>query len=68
MPADSYGHPCALSLEDSSTSADPTGNFAYRLVGIVSHHGSDTHSGHYVSDVYSVSRDEWYHYDDRRVS
>ena len=25
------------------------------------------HTGHYVSDVYSVGRDRWFHYDDRRV-
>ena len=60
MPADSYGHPCALSLDDSLTSADPAGNYAYRLVGIVSHCGGGTHSGHHVSDVYSVGRDKWY--------
>ena len=37
-------------------------------MGIVSHYGSATQSGHYVSDLYSVGRDRWYHYDDQRVS
>ncbi|XP_043226569.1 ubiquitin carboxyl-terminal hydrolase 37-like [Amphibalanus amphitrite] len=47
---------------------DLAGDFTYRLVSVVSHYGSATHSGHYVSDVYSVGRDKWFHYDDRRVS
>ena len=47
---------------------DLAGENTYRLVGVISHSGSATHSGHYVSDVYSVGRDRWFHYDDRRVS
>ena len=30
---------------------DPTGAFSYRLVGVVTHYGGTTRSGHYVSDV-----------------
>ena len=37
-------------------------------MGIISHNGAATHSGHYVSDMYSVDRDRWFHYDDRRVT
>ena len=44
------------------------GDDTYRLVGVVSHLGGATHSGHYMSDVYSVDRDRWFHYDDHRVS
>ena len=57
-------------VEDGQSlcSADLAGDFTYRLVSVVSHHGGTTHSGHYVSDVYSVDRDRWYHYDDCRVS
>ncbi|KAF0301453.1 Ubiquitin carboxyl-terminal hydrolase 37 [Amphibalanus amphitrite] len=54
--------------DQSLCSTDLAGDFTYRLVSVVSHHGGNTHSGHYVSDVYSVDRDRWYHYDDRRVS
>jgi len=36
-------------------------------VGVVTHYGGTTHSGHYVSDVYNLRRDRWYHYDDSRV-
>ncbi|KAF0295924.1 Ubiquitin carboxyl-terminal hydrolase 37 [Amphibalanus amphitrite] len=54
--------------DQSLCSTDLAGDFTYRLVSVVSHHGGNTHSGHYVSDVYSVDRDPWYHYDDRRVS
>ena len=49
-------------------SVNLAGDNTYRLVGVVSHYGGATHSGHYVSDVYSVDRDSWFHYDDRRVS
>ncbi|KAF0306877.1 Ubiquitin carboxyl-terminal hydrolase 37 [Amphibalanus amphitrite] len=60
----------ADSVEDgqSLSSVDLAGDFTYRLVSVVSHYGSATHSGHYESDVYSVGRDRWFHYDDRRVS
>ncbi|XP_043197641.1 ubiquitin carboxyl-terminal hydrolase 37-like [Amphibalanus amphitrite] len=54
--------------DQSLCSVDLAGDFTYRLVGVVSHYGGATHSGHYVSDVYSVGRDRWFHYDDRRVS
>ena len=54
--------------DQSRCSVDLAGDNTYRLVGVVSHYGDATHSGHYVSDVYSVDRDSWFHYDDRRVS
>ena len=37
-------------------------------MGVVSHRGDTTHSGHYVTDLYSAERDHWIHYDDNRVS
>ena len=46
----------------------PAGEGTYRLVSVISHRGGTSHSGHYVSDVRSVSRDRWYHYDDSRVT
>ena len=54
--------------DQSLCSVDLAGDNTYRLVGVVSHYGRAAHSGHYVSDVYSVVRDRWFHYDDRRVS
>ena len=54
--------------DQSPSSADLAGDNTYRLVGVVSHYGGATHSGHYVSDVYSVGCDRCFHYDDRRVS
>ncbi|KAF0308967.1 Ubiquitin carboxyl-terminal hydrolase 26 [Amphibalanus amphitrite] len=54
--------------DQSLRPVDLVGDFTYRLVGVVSHYGGATHSGHYVSDVYSVGRDMWFHYDDQRVS
>ncbi|KAF0301181.1 Ubiquitin carboxyl-terminal hydrolase 26 [Amphibalanus amphitrite] len=54
--------------DQSLRPVDLVGNFTYRLVGVVSHYGGATHSGHYVSDVYSVGRDMWFHFDDQRVS
>ncbi|XP_037077703.1 ubiquitin carboxyl-terminal hydrolase 37-like [Pollicipes pollicipes] len=72
-PAESAAEQARLSefcVEDDQSlcSVDLGGDNTYRLVGVVSHYGGATHSGHYVSDVYSVGRDRWYHYDDRRVS
>ena len=58
-------------LEDDQSlgTMDLVGDNTYRLVGVISHYGGATHSGHYyVSDVYRVGRDRWFHYDDRRVS
>ncbi|KAF0287944.1 Ubiquitin carboxyl-terminal hydrolase 26 [Amphibalanus amphitrite] len=54
--------------DQSLRPVDLVGDFTYRLVGVVSHYGGATHSGHYVSDVYSVGRDMWFHFDDQRVS
>ncbi|KAF0290802.1 Ubiquitin carboxyl-terminal hydrolase 29 [Amphibalanus amphitrite] len=54
--------------DQSLRPVDLVGDFTYRLVRVVSHYGGATHSGHYVSDVYSVGRDMWFHYDDQRVS
>ena len=54
--------------DDLSRRSVVTGDNTYRLVSVVSHLGGATHSGHYVSDVYNVDRDQWFHYDDRRVS
>ncbi|KAF0289097.1 Inactive rhomboid protein 1 [Amphibalanus amphitrite] len=71
-PADTseQAHLSDFCVEDGQSlcSVDLAGDFTYRLVGIVSHYGGATHSGHYVSDVYSVGRNRWYHYNDSRVS
>jgi len=40
----------------------------YRLHSVVSHHGSSTSSGHYVTDVYRFDARSWYRYDDEKVS
>ena len=47
---------------------DLTNDYTYRLVGVVSHLGETTQSGHYVSDVFSDDQGRWYHYDDKQVS
>ena len=72
-PADSSAEQAHLSQvraedDQSLSSLDLAGDNTYRLVGVVSHYGGATHSGYYVSDVYSVGRDRWFHYDDHRVS
>ena len=54
--------------DQSLASVDLAGDNTYRLVGVVSHFSGATHSGHYVSDVYSVGCDRWFHYDDMQVS
>jgi ubiquitin C-terminal hydrolase len=40
---------------------------SYRLVGIVSHLGASSNSGHYISDVYNMSTQTWSSYDDNKV-
>ena len=73
-PADAaaaeQSHLSEFCVEDcqSQCSVDLARYDSYRLVGVVSHYGSSTHSGHYVSDVYNVDRDRWFHYDDHQVS
>lgn len=42
-------------------------NNAYRLVSIVSHIGSTSMNGHYISDVYDVEKKCWLSYDDSTV-
>ncbi|XP_063957614.1 ubiquitin carboxyl-terminal hydrolase 37-like isoform X2 [Lytechinus pictus] len=42
-------------------------NNAYRLVSIVSHIGSTSMTGHYISDVYDVEKKCWLSYDDSTV-
>ena len=51
-------HPSQLRAEDDQSlrSVDPAGKNTYQLVSVVSHYGSTTHSGHYVSEVYNVGR------------
>ena len=44
--------------DQSRCSVDLAGSNTYRLVGMVSHLGGATHSGHYVSDVYSLGRNQ----------
>ncbi|XP_070569569.1 ubiquitin carboxyl-terminal hydrolase 37-like isoform X2 [Ptychodera flava] len=41
--------------------------FAYQLVSVVSHIGSTTSMGHYISDVYDFKKRTWLKYDDTEV-
>ncbi|XP_073161059.1 ubiquitin carboxyl-terminal hydrolase 37 isoform X2 [Lepidochelys kempii] len=41
---------------------------SYRLVSIVSHIGSTSSSGHYISDVYDIKKQSWFTYNDLEVS
>ncbi|XP_072274100.1 ubiquitin carboxyl-terminal hydrolase 37 isoform X2 [Pyxicephalus adspersus] len=41
---------------------------SYRLVSVVSHIGSSSSSGHYISDVYDVKKQAWFTYNDLAVS
>ena len=54
--------------DQSLRCVDLAGKNTYQLVSIISHYGSTTHSGHYVSEVYNVGRSRWFHYDDRQVT
>nr|XP_033800407.1 ubiquitin carboxyl-terminal hydrolase 37 [Geotrypetes seraphini]XP_033800408.1 ubiquitin carboxyl-terminal hydrolase 37 [Geotrypetes seraphini]XP_033800409.1 ubiquitin carboxyl-terminal hydrolase 37 [Geotrypetes seraphini] len=41
---------------------------SYRLVSVVSHIGSSSSSGHYISDVYDIKKQGWFTYNDLEVS
>ncbi|KAM4024449.1 ubiquitin carboxyl-terminal hydrolase 37 isoform 2-T2 [Anomaloglossus baeobatrachus] len=41
---------------------------SYRLVSVVSHIGSSSSSGHYISDVYDTKKQSWFTYNDLAVS
>ncbi|XP_030064714.1 ubiquitin carboxyl-terminal hydrolase 37 isoform X2 [Microcaecilia unicolor] len=41
---------------------------SYRLVSVVSHIGSTSSSGHYISDVYDIKKQGWFTYNDLEVS
>ncbi|XP_070314736.1 ubiquitin carboxyl-terminal hydrolase 37 isoform X3 [Odocoileus virginianus] len=47
-----------------------TGNLphSYRLISVVSHIGSTSSSGHYISDVYDIKKQAWFTYNDLEVS
>ncbi|KAM5290982.1 LOW QUALITY PROTEIN: ubiquitin carboxyl-terminal hydrolase 26 [Glossophaga mutica] len=42
--------------------------YAYRLIGVVSHLGNTPHSGHYISDAFDFERQAWFTYNDMQVS
>ena len=67
-PEQTHLHESCVGGDQLRCSVDLAKNDTYRLVGVVSHLGGTTHSGHYVSDVYSVERDQWLHYNDHRVN
>ncbi|XP_021779694.1 ubiquitin carboxyl-terminal hydrolase 37 isoform X3 [Papio anubis] len=41
---------------------------SYRLISVVSHIGSTSSSGHYISDVYDIKKQAWFTYNDLEVS
>ncbi|XP_075465780.1 ubiquitin carboxyl-terminal hydrolase 37 isoform X3 [Ascaphus truei] len=41
---------------------------SYRLISVVSHIGSSSSSGHYISDVYDLKKLAWFTYNDLAVS
>ncbi|XP_073503506.1 ubiquitin carboxyl-terminal hydrolase 37 isoform X1 [Phyllobates terribilis] len=41
---------------------------SYRLVSVVSHIGSSSSSGHYISDAYDTKKQSWFTYNDLAVS
>lgn len=40
---------------------------SYRLIGVVSHLGQSSNSGHYISDVLNLKTNTWSIYDDLKV-
>nr|XP_026261384.1 ubiquitin carboxyl-terminal hydrolase 26 [Urocitellus parryii] len=54
--------------KEPKRSADKRDRHTYRLIGVISHIGSTTHSGHYITDAYDFKRHLWFTYNDLRVS
>ncbi|XP_049905864.1 ubiquitin carboxyl-terminal hydrolase 37 isoform X1 [Epinephelus moara] len=56
----------AESLKKNAESGDLPNSF--RLISVVSHIGSSSSSGHYISDVYDMKKQSWLTYNDLDVS
>uniref|UniRef100_A0A8C6ENZ2 Ubiquitin carboxyl-terminal hydrolase n=1 Tax=Marmota marmota marmota TaxID=9994 RepID=A0A8C6ENZ2_MARMA len=54
--------------KEPKRSADKRDHHTYRLIGVISHIGSTTHSGHYITDAYDFKRHLWFTYNDLQVS
>ncbi|KAM9710738.1 ubiquitin carboxyl-terminal hydrolase 37 [Menidia menidia] len=56
----------AENLKRNAETGDLTNS--YRLISVVSHIGSSSSSGHYISDVYDMKKQSWLTYNDLDVS
>ncbi|KAM6978630.1 ubiquitin carboxyl-terminal hydrolase 37 [Tautogolabrus adspersus] len=56
----------AENLKRNAESGDLANSF--RLISVVSHIGSSSSSGHYISDVYDMKKQSWLTYNDLEVS
>ncbi|KAB5577271.1 hypothetical protein PHYPO_G00207980 [Pangasianodon hypophthalmus] len=73
---DDSGNEDALEMEYSEAEAEElkrnaeTGELAnsFRLISVVSHIGTSSSSGHYISDVYDMKKQSWLTYNDLDVS
>ncbi|KAF7658148.1 hypothetical protein LDENG_00016690 [Lucifuga dentata] len=61
-----YSDAEAESLKRNAESGDLANSF--RLISVVSHIGSSSTSGHYISDVYDMKKQSWLTYNDLDVS
>ncbi|MBZ3885754.1 Ubiquitin carboxyl-terminal hydrolase 26 [Sciurus carolinensis] len=71
---DSSGNPEDNLDKTESKAREPKRNadkgdlHTYRLIGVLSHIGNTTQSGHYISDAYDFKRHLWFTYNDLQVS
>ncbi|XP_068602511.1 ubiquitin carboxyl-terminal hydrolase 37 [Brachionichthys hirsutus] len=61
-----YSEAEAENLKRNAESGDVANSF--RLISVVSHIGSSSSSGHYISDVYDMKKQSWLTYNDLDVS
>uniref|UniRef100_A0A8C7Q0S8 Ubiquitin carboxyl-terminal hydrolase n=1 Tax=Oncorhynchus mykiss TaxID=8022 RepID=A0A8C7Q0S8_ONCMY len=61
-----YSEAEAGDLKRNAESGDLTNSF--RLISVVSHIGSSSSSGHYISDIYDMKKQSWLTYNDLDVS
>ncbi|XP_041374613.1 ubiquitin carboxyl-terminal hydrolase 37-like isoform X2 [Gigantopelta aegis] len=69
---DVFGNSSLEAADDKSkeeeSNEDGSMPVSYRLVSVVNHIGNSSFAGHYISDVYDMKKQNWFSYDDARVS
>ena len=63
-----YMHPDMTKSTDGKEITSKELGSIYDLIAVICHHGAGVRSGHYTSYCRSMDKNEWYHFDDQRVT